>query len=112
MNEPSLWNEPAGRRIIGYLWLLVVFCMICTSVRHCNRRTSARRENPWRNNDPSRPVTDIKALDYNRLMIIYRDEEPPKQLREFAWPSADRMYLDQDNCYEDYYEMLYEYYHD
>ena len=42
-------------------------------------------ENPWLNNNPARPVTDIKALDYDRRLIIYWDEEPKLQIREFKW---------------------------
>lgn len=33
-------------------------------------------------------------------------------LQTFSWPTDSRMYDDPANCYEDYYEELYEYYHD
>ncbi|MFR2062455.1 hypothetical protein [Culturomica massiliensis] len=69
-------------------------------------------ENPWLNNNPARPVTDIKALDYDRRLIIYWDEEPKLQIREFKWGSDCRMYNEPANCYEDYYEEIYEYFHD
>ena len=73
---------------------------------------SGRARNPWINNDSSRPITDIKELDYNRRLIIYRDEEPRRQLREFEWPKDERVYGDPQNLYEDYYEEIYEYFHD
>ena len=68
------------------------------------------QENPWINNDSSRPVTDIKELDYNRRLIIYRAEEPRRQLREFEWSKDERIYGVPQNLYEDYYEEIYEYF--
>lgn len=116
MNDGPLGNEPAGRRLAGCLGVSVVvgmaFCLICLGVCYCNRQTPLRRENPWRNYDPSRPISDVKALDYDRRLILYRDEEPRKSLHTFSWPADGRMYDDPANCYEDYYEELYEYYHD
>ena len=35
-----------------------------------------------------------------------------KSLQTFSWATDGRMYNDPANCYEDYYEELYEYYHD
>lgn len=116
MNDELFWNEPAGRRLIGCLGVSVVvgvaFCLICLGFYYCNRQAPPRRENPWRNYDSSRPITDVKALDYDRRRILYRDEEPWDSLQTFSWPSDDRMYDDSANWYEDYYEELYEYSHD
>lgn len=116
MNEESFWNEPAGQRLVGCLGVFVfvgiVFCLISLGVYYTTRQTPPRRENPWRNYDPSRPITDVKALDYEHQLIIYRDEKPRQSQQEFSWPLDGRMYEDPINCYEDYYEELYEYYHD
>lgn len=116
MNNERFWNEPAGRRLAGCLGVLVVvgvaFCLICLGFYYRNRQAPPRRENPWRNYDSSRPITDVKALDYDRRWILYRDEEPRKSLQTFSWATDGRMYGDPANCYEDYYEELYEYYHD
>lgn len=76
-----------------------------SSCPHNNRR-------PWLNDDLSRPVTDIKELDYNRRLIIYRDEEPRRQLQKFEYPKDERIYGESQNLYEDYYEEIYEYFHD
>lgn len=62
------------------------FCIMCLIVYYYNQSTPVVQENPWINNDSSRPVTDIKELDYNRRLIIYRAEEPRRQLREFECP--------------------------
>lgn len=118
MNDERFWNEPAGRRLAGCLGVSVVvgvaFCLICLGFYYYygNRQAPPRRENPWRNHDPSRPITDVKALDYDCQRILYWDEEPRKSLQTFSWPTGSRMYDDPANCYEDYYEELYEYYHD
>lgn len=69
-------------------------------------------KSPWLNYDPARPVSDIKELDYDRRWIIYRDEEPKREIREFRWEPDCRMYQEPANCYEDYYKELYEYFHD
>ena len=115
-NEPSFWHEPEGEWLVGCLGLtiggFILFCIICSIVYYCNLREPVVHENPWLNNDPTRPVTDIKELDYNRLLIIYRDEEPRRSLREFQWSPDDRMYDEPGNYYEDYYEDIYEYFHD
>ena len=103
MNDERFWNEPAGRRLAGCLGVSVVVGVAFWP---------PRRENPWRNYDPSRPITDVKALDYDRRWILYRDEELRKSLQTFSWATDGRMYNDPANCYEDYYEELYEYYHD
>lgn len=115
MKKNQKENE-AGLQMIGCLGLLavigVVFWLICLCGQSEDRPDVSPRENPWVNYDPSRPVTDIKSLDYDRMMIIYRDEDAQKPLRKFQWPSDGDMYDDPTNCYEDYYEELYEYYHD
>lgn len=116
MNDERFWNEPAGRRLAGCLGVSVIvgvaFGLTCLGFYYRNRQASPRRENPWRNYDPSRPITDVKALDYDRRWILYRDEGPRKSLQTFSWPTDGRMYNNPANCYEDYYEELYEYYHD
>ena len=87
--------ELPRKRLVGCLGLLVggflFFCIMCLIVYYYNRSTPVVQENPWINNDSSRPVTDIKELDYNRRLIIYRDEKPRRQLREFEW-SKDAQY--------------------
>ncbi len=112
----GFWNEPAGDRLLGCIGCLIgilsLLCIVCLIVHYCNRPAPATTVSPWLNNDPSRPVTDIKELDYNRRLIIYRDEEPRKQLREFEWSCDERIYDEAQNLYEDYYEDIYEYFHD
>ena len=85
---------------------------MCLIVYYYNQSTPVVQENPWINNDSSRPVTDIKELDYNRRLIIYRAEEPRWQLREFEWSKDERIYGAPQNLYEDYYDEIYEYFHD
>lgn len=108
--------ELPRKRLAGYLVLLVsgflFFCIMCSIVYYYNRSTPVVYESPWINNDSSRPVTNIKELDYNRRLIIYRDEESQQQLREFEWPKDERIYGEPQNLYEDYYEEMYEYFHD
>lgn len=115
-NGESFWNEPAGERLLGctgrLIGMFLLLCIVCLIVHYCNRPAPATKASPWLNNDPSRPVTDIKRLDYNRRLIIYRDEEPHKQLREFKWDNGERIYDEPQNLYEDYYEDIYEYFHD
>lgn len=115
-NENSFWHEPAGEKLAGCLAILtfgmLLLCVASVIVYHYNHPKPIRHDNPWLNNDPSRPVTDIKELDYNRMLIIYRDEEPQKQLREFKQPLDCRMYDEAINFYEDHYEEIYEYFHD
>jgi len=115
-NEPSFWHEPAGERFAGCLGLtiggFILFCILCLIVNYSNRREPVAHESYWLNNDPTRPVTDIKELDYDRRLIIYRDEEPRRPLREFQWLPDDKMYDEPDNYYEDYYEDIYEFFHD
>ena len=48
----------------------------------------------------------------NRRLIIYRDEEPRRQLQKFEYPKDERIYGESQNLYEDYYEEIYEYFHD
>ena len=112
----SFWHEPAGERLAGCIGVLIgtvlLLCIASAIVYRSNCHVPAATENPWLNNDPSRPVTDIKELDYNRRLIIYRDEEPRRQLREFEWPKNERIYGEPQNLYEDYYEEMYEYFHD
>lgn len=114
--EISFWHEPTGERLAGCLGLtiggFILFCILCLIANYCNRRDPATHETPWLNNDPTRPVTDIKELDYNRRLIIYREEEPSQPLQEFQWLPDNKMYDEPDNYYEDYYEDIYEYFHD
>ena len=114
--EHDFWKEPAGERLAGYCGLLIgillLFCTISTIIYYCNRFEPVACENPWINNDPSRPVTDIKELDYERRLIIYRDEESRRQIRKFEWNLDSCMHETSANYYEDYYEDVYEYFHD
>lgn len=112
----SFWNEPTGERLVGCLGssigILLLLCVVSVIVHQCNRPAPTTTASPWLNNDPSRPVTDIKELDYNRRLIIYRDEEPRRQLQKFEYPKDKRIYGEPQNLYEDYYEEIYEYFHD
>jgi len=114
--EPSFWQEPAGERLAGCLGLtiggFILFCILSLIAYSYNRREPVAHESPWLNNDPTRHVTDIKKLNYNRRLIIYRDEGPLLPLQEFQWLPDNKMYDDPDNYYEDYYEDIYEYFHD
>ena len=116
MKDDDFGIELPRKRLVGCLGLLVggflFFCIMCLIVYYYNRSTPVVQENPWINNDSSRPVTDIKELDYNRRLIIYRDEEPRRQLREFEWSKDERIYGVPQNLFEDYYEEIYEYFHD
>ena len=85
---------------------------MCSKCDRCNRPVPTTTAAPWLNDDLSRPVTDIKELDYNRRLIIYRDEEPRRQLQKFEYPKDERIYGESQNLYEDYYEEIYEYFHD
>lgn len=115
-DENSFWNESAGERLIGciggLIGVLSLLCIVSAIVHYCNRSALTTTATHWLNSDSSRPVTDIKALDYNRRLIIYRDEEPRQQLQEFEWPKDEQIYCDPQNLYEDYYEEIYEYFHD
>lgn len=76
-----------------------------SSCPHNNRRPLAQR----------RSITSCnrhKGIDYNRRLIIYRDEEPRRQLQKFEYPKDERIYGESQNLYEDYYEEIYEYFHD
>ena len=77
-------------------------------------RASLQSSCPHNNRRPLAPrtETDIKELDYNRRLIIYRDEEPRRQLQKFEYPKDERIYGESQNLYEDYYEEIYEYFHD
>lgn len=112
----SFWDESAGERLIGCLGIsigiLSLLCVVSVIVHYCNRPAPKTTASPWLNDDPSRPVTDIKELDYNRGLIIYRDEEPRRQLQPFEYPDDERTYGEPQNLYEDYYEDIYEYFHD
>ena len=112
----SFWNESTGERLIGCLGgsigILSLLCVVSVIVNHCNRPVPTPTAAPWLNDDLSRPVTDIKELDYNRRLIIYRDEEPRRQLQKFEYPKDERIYGESQNLYEDYYEEIYEYFHD
>ena len=116
MRDDSFWQEQARERLAGCLGLLIggflLFCVVCTIVYYCNHPTPVVHESPWINNDSSRPVTDIKELDYNRRLIIYRDEEPLRQIQNMKWHQDSCMYCDPTTYYEDYYENIYEYFHD
>lgn len=85
----SFWNESTGERLIGCLGgsigILSLLCVVSVIVHHCNRPVPTTTAAPWLNDDLSRPVTDIKELDYNRRLIIYRDEEPRRQLQKFEY---------------------------
>mgnify|MGYP003102910865 FL=1 len=74
MKDDDFGIELPRKRLVGCLGLLVggflFFCIMCLIVYYYNRSTPVVQENPWINNDSSRPVTDIKALDYNRRLII------------------------------------------
>lgn len=115
-DTPDFWHEPAGKRLAGCLRTasggFLMLCIVCIVVHRCNRREPVTHENPWLNNDPTRTVTDIKELDYNNLLIIYRDEEPRKALREFPRSTVMQTHDTPENFYEDYYEDIYEYFHD
>lgn len=115
-DKDSIWHEPAGERLAGCLGLItgggILFLIACLIVNYCNQREPLVHENPWLNNDLTRPVTDIKRLDYNRRLIIYRDEESLRPLHELQWSSDGRTYDESANYYEDYYEDIYEYFHD
>lgn len=110
----SFWNESTGERLIGCLGgsigILSLLCVVSVIVHHCNRPVPTTTAAPWLNDDLSRPVTDIKELDYNRRLIIYRDEEPRRQLQKFEYPKDERIYGESQNLYEDYYEEIYEYF--
>lgn len=116
MKPDSFWEEPFRRRlkrIIGLInCLIIVVNTVCAIHYFRSRPKPVSRENPWLNYDPARPVSDIKELDYDRRWIIYRDEEPKREIREFQREPDCRMYQEPANCYEDYYEELYEYFHD
>lgn len=92
----SFWNESTGERLIGCLGgsigILSLLCVVSVIVHHCNRPVPTTTAAPWLNDDLSRPVTDIKELDYNRRLIIYRDEEPRRQLQKFEYPK-DEQYM-------------------
>ena len=65
----------------------------------------------WINADESRSVTDIKHLDYDRRLIIYRPEGRYEGFKEDNnTRSADGDFTDWYDL-DDYYD-LYEYYHD
>lgn len=110
--ETSFWQEPAGERFAGCIGGFLLLCIICMIINYCNRYEPVIHESPWLNNDPTRPVTDIKELDYNGRIIIYRDEAPRRPLQEFQCPPDDRMYDEPENYYEEYYEDIYEFFHD
>lgn len=116
MKTDSFWGEPPGRRlkrVVGSVnCIIIVLNTVCFLSYFRSRPEPTPRENPWFNYDPARPVTDIKELDYNRCWIIYRGEEPKREIREFRWNLDRRMYAEPANGYEDYYEELYEYFHD
>lgn len=101
------------KKIIGLMnCIIIVLNTVCSIHYFRSRPEPVPHKNPWFNYDPARPVTDIKELDYNRRWIIYRDEEPKREVREFQWKPDRRMYKEPANFYEDYYEELYEYFHD
>lgn len=116
MDDSSFWYEPAGQRLAGCLGLmaggLLLLCIASVVVYYCNRPNPVVHTSPWRNYDPSRPVTDIKELDYDRGLIIYRGEELQRPIRELRPTYDSRTYDDPESYYEDYYEDIYEYFHD
>lgn len=116
MDDSSFWHEPAGQRLAGCLGLtaggLLLLCIVSTVAYYCNRPDPVVHMIPWRNYDPSRPVTDIKELDYDRGLVIYRGEEPQRPIRELSPIYDCWMYDNPENYYEDYYEDIYEYFHD
>lgn len=69
-------RRTADRMLRGSIGILSLLCVVSVIVHHCNRPVPTTTAAPWLNDDLSRPVTDIKELDYNRRLIIYRDEEP------------------------------------
>lgn len=116
MKPDSFWKEPSGQRlkkIIG-----TVNCAVIVLVNTAYLVSSRSRPEPktpashWINYDPARPLTDIGRLDYGRRLIIYRDEEPKRQIRAIEWPADDPADSDPANSYEDDYEELYESFHD
>lgn len=78
--------------------------------RYFKREEPQVYESYWINADESRSVTDIKSLDYDRRLIIYRPEGRYEGLKEDAAPSAEPDFTDWYDL-SDYYD-LYEYYHD
>lgn len=70
--------------------------MICTSVIICSLLDIQKSETqhfgaarPWNGYDPSRPVTDVKALDYENKRITYR-----------TYPNTDNILSDQEVCHQ------------
>lgn len=116
MKSDSFWEEPSGRRlkkIIGAAICLVVVLFSVGSILSSNSRPEPKTPaNHWINYDPARPLTDIGRLDYERRLIIYRDEEPKRQLRAIEWHTDAPAASDPANYYEDDYEELYESFHD
>ncbi|ETA27370.1 hypothetical protein SJDPG2_03795 [Porphyromonas gingivalis SJD2] len=90
---------------------------MCSADKEPDSGAKATKEQYWLNYDPDRPVTDILKYDYDNRMIIYRDTG---RFSDTSSPTPDEgeKKADQDNereplnDYEDYYEELYDYFHD
>ena len=82
----------AGAMVLGAIgWLTLIgilFWLVC-KCGSSDKASSSYRKNPWVNYDSTRPATDIKSLDYDRMMIIYRDDESPERPRQIRIPSDD-----------------------
>lgn len=64
----------------------------------------------WLNEDKSRDVTDIKRLDYDNRLIIYRPEGKYEGSAKYEHTMTNSYFVDWYDI-SDYYD-LYEYYHD
>lgn len=119
--QPQGEKRPSRKRMI---WGAIVFLFncfllfrLCSGSKEPDRGVKATKEQYWLNYDPNRPVTDILNYDYDNRMIIYRDTgrfpDAPSPI-----PDKGEKKADQDdereplNDYEDYYEELYDYFHD
>lgn len=112
----EFWAEPVGQRLkkcIGLVnCVLLLLNIVCCITYFSSRHEPKKVGNHWRNWDPSRSLSDVKAYDYKNGLIIYRNEEQSEPSKKFEWQRDERMYSDPATYYEDYYEDLYEYFHD
>ncbi|ATS10860.1 hypothetical protein CS543_08500 [Porphyromonas gingivalis] len=119
--QPPGERRPSRKRMVWGAIVVLLNCVLlfrlCSADKEPDSGAKAAKEQYWLNYDPNRPVTDILNYDYDNRMIIYRDTG---RFSDTPSPTPDEgeKKADQDdereplNDYEDYYEELYDYFHD
>ena len=101
----------AWRYVRPWYWAIMVYALIAVIYdTYLKPKNEVTYGSHWINYDPTRPASDIKSLDYENRLIIYRPEGRYEELKREPHTTTREDFVDWYDL-SDYYD-LYEYYHD